>query len=157
MKRFAGFAAAIVGGGVLAVAAWAEPIDELAGFWSGSGSVTLAGGNTERVKCQVFYKTAGSNAQFKQTLRCASTDYAINATADLEVKAGQVTGSWEEKTYAVKGEVTGRYTGENFNLTITGANFTAAMNMTLSACKQAINITPKGLDVTRVTIGLAKC
>jgi hypothetical protein len=157
MKRLVGITVAMLAGGALAVAALADPIDDLAGFWSGTGSVTLASGNTERVKCQVFYKTSGSNTQLKQTLRCASTDYAINATADLEVKAGQVTGNWEEKTYAVKGEVTGRYSGENFNLTITGANFTAAMNMTLSACKQAINITPKGLDVTKVTIGLAKC
>lgn len=157
MRRFTGIAAAILAGCALAVTAWADTIDDLAGFWSGTGSVVLASGNTERVKCQVFYKTSGSNTQLKQTLRCASTDYAINATADLEVKAGQVTGSWEEKTYAVKGEVTGRYSGENFNVTITGATFTAAMNMTLSACKQAINITPKGLDVTKVTIALSKC
>jgi hypothetical protein len=134
----------------------AEPIGDLAGFWSGSGSVTLSSGNTERVKCQVFYKSE-NNSQVRQTLRCASTDYTINATADLQVKGGQVTGSWEEKTYAAKGEVSGRYSGESFNLMIKGANFTAAMNVTLSACKQSINITPKGLDVTKVTIGLAKC
>lgn len=142
--------------GALISNASAEPIADLAGFWSGNGSVTLAGGNTERVKCQVFYKADGG-PQLRQTLRCASTDYTINATADLQVKGGQVTGSWEEKTYAAKGEVTGRYSGESFNLMIKGANFTAAMNVTLSSCKQSINITPKGLDVTRVTIGLAKC
>ena len=44
------------------------------------------------------------------------------------MKGGQVTGSWEEKTYSAKGEVTGRYSGEGFALTIQGANFTAAMN-----------------------------
>jgi hypothetical protein len=157
MKRFVGLAAAMLAGGAVTVAAWADPIDDLAGFWSGTGSVMLSGGNTERVKCQVFYKTMGSSTQLKQTLRCASSDYTINATADLEVKSGQVTGSWEEKTYAVKGDVTGRYSGENFNLTITGATFTAAMNMALSACKQAISISPKGLDITRVTIALTKC
>ena len=64
----------------------------------------------------------------------------------------QVTGSWEEKTYSAKGEVTGRYSGEGFVLSIQGANFTAAMNVALSSCKQSISITPKGLDVTNVTI-----
>ena len=68
-----------------------------------------------------------------------------------------MTGSWEEKTYAAKGDVTGRYSGENFALMIKGASFTATMNVTLSACKQSINITPKGLDITKVTIALAKC
>jgi len=157
MKAIAKFAAVALFGAISAIAVWAEPIDDLAGFWSGNGSVTLIGGNTERVKCQVFYKASDSNSALRQTMRCASADYTINATADLQVKGGQVTGSWEEKTYAAKGEVTGRYTGENFALMIRGANFTAAMNVTLSACKQSINITPKGLDITKVTIGLAKC
>ncbi len=156
MKPFAGLAAAALFGVIGSWAAFADPIGDLAGFWSGNGAVTLASGNTERVKCQVFYKSDG-NSQLKQTLRCASADYTINSTADLQVKGGQVTGSWEEKTYAAKGDVTGRYSGENFALMIKGASFTATMNMTLSACKQSINITPKGLDVTKVTIALAKC
>lgn len=157
MRALFGLAAAALLGTMCAWVAKAEPIGDLAGFWTGNGSVTLASGNTERVKCNVFYKASDGNTQLRQTVRCASADYTINATAELEVKGGQVTGDWEEKTYAAKGKVTGRYSGENFALMIKGANFTAAMNVTLSACKQSINITPKGLDVTRVTIGLAKC
>jgi hypothetical protein len=155
MKPFAGLVAAALAVAIGSWAASADPIGDLAGFWSGNGAVTLASGNTERVKCQVFYKSDGS--QLKQTLRCASADYTINSTAELQVKGGQVTGSWEEKTYAAKGDVTGRYSGENFALMIKGASFTATMNVTLSACKQSINITPKGLEVTKVTIALAKC
>jgi len=135
----------------------ADPIDDLSGYWSGAGSVTLTSGNTERVKCQVFYKASEGNTQIRQTMRCASTDYAINALAELRVRGGQVTGSWAEKTYSAKGEVTGRYTGEGFVLSIQGASFTAAMNVTLSNCRQSINISPKGLEVTKVSIGLAKC
>ena len=156
MKIFARFISVILFGAMCSWAALAEPIADLAGFWSGNGAVTLASGNTERVKCQVFYKTEDST-QLRQTLRCASADYTINSIADLQVKGGQVTGSWEEKTYAAKGEVSGRFSGESFALMIKGANFTASMNVALSACKQSINITPKGLDVTKVTIGLAKC
>jgi hypothetical protein len=157
MKPFAGLAAAVLVAAIGSWAASADPIGDLAGFWSGNGAVTLASGNTERVKCQVFYKSTDGNSQLKQTLRCASADYTINSTAELQVKGGQVTGSWEEKTYAAKGDVTGRYSGENFALMIKGASFTATMNVTLSACKQSINITPKGLEVTKVTIALAKC
>ncbi len=68
-----------------------------------------------------------------------------------------MTGSWEEKTYAAKGEVTGRYSGESFALMIKGSNFSASMNVALSACKQSINIAPKGLEITKVIIGLSKC
>jgi hypothetical protein len=138
-------------------AAGASSIDELTGYWTGTGSVTLASGTTERVKCAVTYKVSDSGGQIKQTIRCASTDYSINALADLRVKGEQVSGSWEEKTYAATGQVTGRYTGSSFVLSIQGGSFTAAMNVTLSACKQSINISPQGLDVNRISIGLAKC
>jgi hypothetical protein len=157
MNRFATLAAVVL---AMTAGSWvvlADPIDDLMGYWSGAGSVVLSSGNTERVKCQVFYKTSEGNTQIKQTMRCASTDYTINSLAELRVRGGQVTGSWEEKTYSAKGEVTGRFTGEGFVLSIQGANFTAAMNVTLSNCKQSISIAPKGLDVTKVSIGLAKC
>jgi len=146
-------------GGLLAFglshAVLADPAGELAGYWSGSGSVVLANGKTERVKCNVVYKAA-EGGSLRQTMRCASADYSINSLADLRIKGGQVSGSWEEKTYAAKGDVTGRYSGEAFALTIQGATFSAAMNVTLSNCKQSINISPQGLEVTRVAIALAK-
>ena len=149
---------ALVGGLLilgLSRAGLADPAGELAGYWTGIGSVVLANGKTERVKCNVIYKTADGGS-LKQTMRCASADYSINSLAELRIKGGQVSGSWEEKTYAAKGDVTGRYSGEAFALTIQGANFSAAMNVTLSSCKQSINISPQGLEVTRVTMAITK-
>jgi hypothetical protein len=143
--------------GTVVWAAGAGPFGDLAGYWTGAGSVTLSSGNTERVKCAVIYKVSDDGGQIKQSMRCASTDYSINATADLRVKGEQVSGNWEEKTYSATGEVSGRYTGESFVLSIQGANFTAAMNVSLSSCKQSISIAPKGLDVNRISIGLTKC
>ncbi len=133
----------------------ADPIGELSGYWSGGGSVLLTNGKTERVKCQVFYKT-GDAGSIRQSMRCASVDYSINSLAELKVKGGQVSGSWEEKTYAAKGEVSGHFNGDGFALTIQGDNFSAAMSVSLSSCKQAISISPRGLEVTRVAIALAK-
>jgi len=140
-----------------ATGAPASPIDEMSGYWTGGGSVVLANGTTERVKCVVTYKISDSGTQIKQNMRCASADYNINASADLNVKGAQVSGSWEEKTYSAVGQVSGRYSGSSLVLSIQGASFTAAMNVTLSSCKQSISITPQGLEVTRISIGLAKC
>lgn len=142
---------------VAATGARAGSIDEMTGYWTGSGSVVLSNGNTERVKCAVTYKISEGGTQIKQSMRCASADYNINASADLNVKGQSVTGSWEEKTYSAVGEVSGRYTGSNFVLSIKGASFTASMNLTVSDCKQSISISPQGLDVARISIGLAKC
>jgi hypothetical protein len=137
-------------------AALADPIADLTGYWSGKGSIALSNGKTERVKCNVFYKTEGGS-QLRQTMRCASADYSINSLADLRVtKGGQVSGTWEERTYAAKGDVTGRFGGDSFALSIQGVNFAAAMNVTLANCQQSLNIMPRGLEVTRVSISLAK-
>ena len=153
-------AAAVVLGFCAAMAvasATAGPIDDLTGYWTGAGSVLLSNGSTERVKCAVVYKVGEGGTRIRQTLRCASADYSINAAAELHVRGAQVSGNWEEKTYSATGEITGRYNGTSFVLSIQGANFTAAMNVSLSACKQSINISPKGLDVNRISIGLVKC
>src|SRR6185295_16669742 len=44
------FALSLAGGAVTLTAA---PIEDLSGYWSGSGSVTLSNGRTESVKCAV--------------------------------------------------------------------------------------------------------
>jgi len=155
MKMLVRLIAAILPAVFCCWAALADPIADLSGFWSGNGTISLTNGRTERVKCQVYYKIEGST-QIRQTMRCASADYTINSLADLQLKGSQVTGSWEEKTYAAKGGVTGQYSGDSFTLSIKGLNFTAAMSVTLSSCKQSVNITPQGLEITRVAIALAK-
>jgi hypothetical protein len=136
-------------------AASADPIAGLTGYWKGAGSISLGNGKTERVKCSVIYKTNGGT-QIRQTMRCASADYSINALADLSIKGGWVSGTWEERTYSAKGDVTGRFAGESFTLKIQGATFTAAMSVTIASCTQSLSITPQGLEVTRVSISLAK-
>lgn len=142
---------------VVTAAKAASPIEAMAGYWSGTGSVALSGGKSERVKCSVTYKVSSSGSQIKQNMRCASTDYKIDAAADLRIQSGNVSGTWEEKTYSANGQVSGRVAGNSMNLTIKGEAFSAGMNLSTSDCKQTINITPKGLDVTRIQISLAKC
>ena len=136
-------------------AALADPVAGLTGYWKGTGSISLGNGKTERVKCSVTYKTTGGT-QIRQSMRCASADYSINSVAELNIRGGQVSGTWEERTYSAKGDVTGRFAGESFSLKIQGANFTAAMNVTVASCKQSVSIMPQGLEVTRVSISLAK-
>ncbi len=135
----------------------ATPIEAMAGYWSGMGSVSLTSGKTERVKCAVTYKVSDGGAQIKQSMRCASQDYRIDSAADLRVHGGNVTGSWEERTYSATGQVSGKYAGSNFTLSIKGGSFSAAMSLNTTECKQQISITPQGLEVNRITIGLAKC
>jgi hypothetical protein len=138
-------------------AAYAGRIEELTGYWTGAGSVVLSNGSTERVKCAVVYKVSEGSTRIKQSMRCASADYRIDGIAELRIAGAQVSGKWEERTYSASGDVSGRYTGSGFVLTIQGRTFTASMSVGLSGCRQSISIAPKGLEMRRVSMSLAKC
>ena len=135
----------------------ADPLGELPGRWSGTGSIRMANGTAETVKCVATYFVSGGGVNVTQNLRCASSSYKIDTKASLVVRGGQVTGSWEERQYAQSGAVTGRMTNNGFNLQISGAQFTAALQLTSTACKQSISIAPKSFDISRISVGLGKC
>ncbi len=128
---------------------------EFTGYWSGVGMVTWSNGSTEQLKCVATYKNAA--ADVRQNLRCASPGYAISASAELTVAGEVITGTWEEKTYSANGLITGKVTDTGFLLSIKGPTFSAEMHLNHSACKQAIEIAPTGVDVTKISIGLGKC
>ena len=129
----------------------------MTGYWSGTGTIRLSGKETERVKCVAVYRVGKGGTEIKQTLRCASSDYNINAKADLAIKGGsrwKATG--RRRPTRPPARSSGRYTGWSFVLAIKGANFTAAMNVGLSNCKQSIEITPKGLEMRRISMNLVQ-
>ena len=135
----------------------ANPMQDLPGRWSGWGTISLASGNREQVKCVATYFVAGGGAGLQQNLRCASPSYKIDASTNLKVSGSKITGTWEEKSYAATGAVSGTLSDSGFNMAIRGDAFSASMQISTSSCKQSVNITPQGLDVTRVSINLSKC
>lgn len=139
------------------VPAQAASLTEMAGRWSGWGSVKLTNGATEQVKCIATYFVKDSGSSLDQNLRCASASYKIDAKANFSVNGTSVVGSWEERTHSAKGDVAGKLTDNGFNLSVTGETFSALMTMTSSKCKQSISIKPEGLDVNSISIGLRKC
>ncbi len=130
-------------------------LDEFSGYWSGIGSVTWNNGSTEQLKCVATYRPGPD--QVRQNLRCASQGYSISAAVELKVSGDVVTGTWEEKTYSANGAITGKVNDKGFVLSIIGPTFSADMTVDHTTCKQAIEIDPKGVDVTKIKIGLGKC
>ena len=130
-------------------------IEEFSGYWSGTGTVTWSNGTSEQLKCVATYRPGAD--QVRQSLRCASQGYSISAAVDLKIAGEVVTGTWEEKTYSATGNITGKASEKGFTLSIVGPTFTAAMTVDHTACKQAIDIDPTGIDVTKIKIALGKC
>jgi hypothetical protein len=141
----------------VAVPASASPLSELPGRWTGMGSVMMSSGNSEQVKCVATYFVGSGGSSLQQNLRCASTSYKIDSTATLKVNNGLVSGEWHEKIYSANGSVSGRITGNGFNLSIQGENFNAAMLVTTSTCKQSVTIAPRGMSISKISMTLGKC
>jgi hypothetical protein len=149
-------AAAVTLGSTIHVAL-ANPVLNLPGRWSGPGSIVMSSGEKEQMRCVATYFVEGSGATVKQNLRCASQGYKIDATTNLLVANGRVSGAWEERTWDTKGSIKGDVNGDAFNLTIDGPGFSAAMAVKTDTCKQSISITPRANTVARISMNLGKC
>lgn len=116
----------------------ANPFDQLSGDWKGGGTVRPADGQRKKVSCKVTYKVAGSN--MSQNLRCAGTDYRINASLKLTYKGGKIKGSWSERTYDANGAVTGTAKDNTIHARITGDKFSGRMSINISNVGHSINM-----------------
>ncbi len=149
-------AGALLGLG-LAGSSWAGPIELLPGRWTGWGEMTLDSGAIEKVKCIATYFSDAGGRELRHNLRCASTNYRINAAARLSVLSGKVTGEWEERTYSTGGAVSGEVVRDGISVNIVGQAFEASLKVDTSKCRQTMNILPKGMGVARIAVDLAKC
>ena len=78
-------------------AAPAGPFAGMAGSWSGAGSITMANGAQERLRCRADYHVGGNGSEMQLGLRCASDSYNFNLAGDVESDGRAVSGSWSEQ------------------------------------------------------------
>lgn len=135
----------------------AGPVELLPGRWSGWGKMTLDGGEVEKMKCVATYFSEGGGRELRHNMRCASTNYRIDAKALLSVQSGKVSGNWEERNYSTSGAVDGAVVGDAIDVSIVGEAFKASLKIQTKKCTQTVTIKPKGLGIARIAVDLAKC
>ena len=142
----------------MAVAASGQ-LGKLPGRWKGAGSVKFEGGSQESVKCIATYFLNDAGKSLQQNLRCSTlSSYKISARSELLVSGDKLAGTWVERNTGNEGTVAGKITSRGFNLSVTGAVFTAAMRVQMAGrCAQNIRILPTGLGVEQISIELRKC
>jgi len=57
--------------------------------WSGTGTVALSDGTTERIRCKADYKVNGTGLGLKQSLHCASDSYKFDLSSDVTSQAAE--------------------------------------------------------------------
>ena len=69
----------------------AGPFDQLAGSWSGSGTIDLSNGTHEPIKCRASYDVLEEQSKLQLNIRCASDSYNFDLRGSATYSAGAIT------------------------------------------------------------------
>jgi hypothetical protein len=151
--------AAVVGAALLvsvaAGRAQSGPFMGLGGTWSGSGTVELSDGTTERIRCKADYKVNDTGLNLKQSLRCASDSYKFDLTSDVTSQGERISGNWSEASRNVFGNLQGTAGGGRMEVFVEAAGFAANLLVNTNGKKQTVQISSKG-EIRGVNITMVK-
>jgi hypothetical protein len=134
----------------------AGPFAGLSGSWSGGGTVTLANGTSERIRCRASYAVGGGGNNLQQQLRCASDSYTFQLHGNVAHSGGQISGTWSEATRNIGGNVSGRASAGHVQAIILGPAFAANLSVTTRGDRQSVSIRSEGTEVANVSISLSR-
>jgi hypothetical protein len=144
----------LVGGGSFAQA----PFDRLAGQWSGSGTIDMANGAHERIKCRASYDVLSDQKRLQLNIRCASESYNFDLRASAAYSGGAVTGNWSETTRMVAGTILGRADADRIQVIARAASFAASLTLVTHGGRQSVAIRTQDpqSDIRGVSISLRR-
>jgi hypothetical protein len=135
--------------------AQAGPFDGLQGSWAGGGTISLSDGSTERIRCRASYTIVGSGSELRQSLRCASDSYKFDLTSNVVSAGGNVSGSWNESTRNIAGNLHGHSTRNRIAVNVEAPGFAANLALTTNGNRQSISISSKG-EIRNVSINMVR-
>lgn len=127
-----------------AASAQSAPFADMAGVWSGSGTISLEGGATERIRCRATYAVSDSGSGLNQSLTCASDSYKFDLKSDVTARNGALSGQWSEASRGVGGTLEGRAGSGQFNVTVSAPSFAANLVLTTRGNTQNVVISSQG-------------
>ena len=157
-KSFRKLAFSALAGFVLLAASGAAqaaetPFTAMAGAWSGTGTITLASGAKEQIRCRANNNVDGSGANLVLALRCASDSYKFDLQGNVNHNAGAVSGTWAEMTHRVGGTITGSASANRVSVRVEGT-IAAMLAVTTKGNQQQISIESPGSEMAAVAISM---
>ena len=133
------------------------PFSGLEGAWVGNGTVTMADGTQERIRCLANYSVPPLGKSLNQGLKCASDSYRFDVKSNVFVEAGgALRGTWSEATNQVTGSVSGHIAPGVIQTSVSSPAFSAHLSVTTQGGKQSVSIQPVNTTVKTVTIDMRR-
>ncbi len=137
-------------------AAVITPFQAMAGSWVGGGTLSMADGQLERLRCRAAYDVGGRGEALRLNIRCASPSYNFDLASEVQNRGGAISGSWGEASRNASGSISGRAVGDRIEAAAQGQNFAANLSLTTRGNRQTISIHPAGTDVRSVELALVR-
>ena len=128
----------------------------MAGAWSGSGTISLDSGASQRIRCRATYAVSGDGSGLNQSLVCASDSYKFELKSDVLAKDGLLSGTWSELSRNVGGSLERRAANGQFDVIVSAAAFKAKLSVTTRGNKQAVSISSDGAIKRRIDFIVAR-
>jgi hypothetical protein len=133
-----------------------QGFEDVAGSWSGSGSMKPSDGPRERVKCKVDYDVKNAGHSLKLNLRCASEGYKMNLSANIEQDGSGLSGNWFESQYRQGGKVSGQSVNGLIEAKVESDTITALLTVRTKGGRQSFVMEAPGAWVSQVSIDLLR-
>ena len=105
-----------------------EPVD-IAGSWSGGGSVSFPSGSLEKARCRATYNKIGTSS-YSVNATCATPSGKVAQTANVKrVSANSFAGSFFNADYNLNGTIHVSVQGNSQNVTLSSSTATASLRL----------------------------
>ena len=125
------------------------------GAWTGTGTVSLSDGSTERIRCKADYKVSSTGMGLKQNLHCASDSYKFDLSSDVTSQGDRISGNWSEKSRNIFGNLQGTAGNGQIEVFVEASGSAANLTLRTNGTKQVVQIDSKG-EIRGVTITMTK-
>lgn len=126
----------------------------LDGDWNGAGTITMADGNSERMRCRVDYDVTSEGASLKQSLSCRSDSYKFDLVSTVNSAANGINGYWTEKNRNINGKLSGKASAEEIAALVETNGFIATLNIKTRGDKQTVYIKSPSTDIRDISMSL---
>jgi hypothetical protein len=133
-----------------------QSFEDVAGSWSGAGTMKPKDGPREKVRCKANYTVKNEGQSVKMNLLCASDAYKMDLSANIDQSGTTLSGNWFESQYRQGGSISGKNVNGLIEAKADGQTITALLTVRTKANRQNFFMESPGAWVSEVSIDLAR-
>src|ERR1700730_1182604 len=133
-----------------------QSFDNVAGSWSGGGSMKPSDGARERVRCKIDYAPKNAGQSVKMNVRCASDAYKMDLNANIDQNGSALSGNGLESQYRQGGKVSGQNVNGVIEAKVESDTITALLTVRTKGSRQTFVMESPGAWISQVSIELVR-